>query len=351
MKKTRNLLIIMIVGLALLLSSCSSRGRLPTSWPGITVTEERIYVAYNTQVHAINSNGLKQAQYPAEPTKTTYFAPPVFAGDQMLIAGYDNTLYSYNPVSGAENWTFDNNNRFIASPLVLEDGIYAPNADHNLYALSLNGSLRWTFETADPLWATPVTDGEKLYLAAMDHNVYAINPANGQQIWSTDIGGTTVSTPTLSEEGLLYVGTFEKEVVALKTANGSEVWRTAVDGWVWGSPVLVDGTLYVTDLEGKLYALDAATGNMLWQVTGDGAIAGSALVLEDTIYFSTDAGTLFAITLEGATRWTKNTPEAQLHATPVAFGDLILVGAVEVDPLIIAYDATGAIQWQFIPEN
>ena len=38
-------------------------------------------------------------------------------------------------------------------------------------------------------------------------------------------------------------------------------------------------------------------------------------------------------------------------STPVAFGDLILVGAVEVDPLIIAYDASGAIQWQFIPEN
>ncbi len=359
MKKNRTpQLVLLFVALALLLSACGGDGFIPSSWAGLTPSEDgsRLYVAHNQGIYALDpASGIIQFTYPAEADRgATYFAAPVITSDGQLLAGaYNNRLYSYNLASGAELWRFtDAHSRFIASPLLLDDVIYAPNADGNLYALSLNGALLTTFETGDGLWATPATDGAAIYLTSMDGYVYSLSPRSLSANWQTDTGAALVTTPVLSEDGLLYVGNFNSEVLGLNTRTGVIEWRATLLDLVWGPPTLADGMLYVGDLGGTLYAFEAGgSSTAVWQVPLEGQLVGAPLVLEDTLYLTSSAGLFYAIDLQGVIRWVRQVPESQLMGTPVAIGDLIVVSEIETDNVLIAYDRNGTVQWQFSADN
>ena len=140
-------------------------------------------------------------------------------------------IYSINTETGLGAPLFDGaEGRYIGSPLVSSDRVFAPSADHMLYAVDMNGQLIWKFETEEPLWAKPVSDPDCscIYLSSMDHKVYAIDAKSGVQIWSTeDLGGSIVGTPSISEDMVLYVGTFANEMVALDAVQGPRSGKTS----------------------------------------------------------------------------------------------------------------------------
>lgn len=355
MKNKRFLSIAVLLLASLALSACGSRFGA-SSWPGITVDPqgETAYLAYNQHVYALNvADGQEQWRFPVEAnTRITFYAAPQLTEDgQLLLAGYDKMLYSVDPGNdGNLNWQFEGGDRFVGSPLSTSDAIYAPNTDHRLYALSLQGELQWTFSSQEPQWAQPASDGQALYLTSMDHFLYSLD-MNGQQLWKQDLGGTIVGRPALSEDGTLYVGTFNNEVLAVNSQNGHIEWRAATQGWVWGSPALAEGMVLAGDLEGQLYAFDVASGDQLWKVSADGAITGTPLVADGQLYIGTENGKLLSLTLDGQIRWTQTVEEGQLYGSPQAAGDLILVGVVGTDPILMAYDTNGNVVWSFIPES
>lgn len=360
MKPKRILIFFFLLALASALGACSSGTGIATSWPGLAVDEETAYLAFNTQVFAIQlANGAERWRFPKEPNnRITFFADPTFTPDgQLLAAGYNNVLYSLDPQTGELNWEFDQvGKRFVASPLAVEQGIFAPNADKTLYALDLSGNLRWTFATPGESWAQPLANGgcECIYLTSMDHRVYALRIEDGSQIWqSEDLGGAIVGAPALSEEGLLFVGTFGSEVLALEAQTGRVAWRFQTEGWVWSGPALAGDRLYVGDLEGNFYALQAATGQLVWRLAPeqlDGPISGSPLVLDDTIYFTSESGSLYALDPAGTIRWTIPIG-GKLYAAPVSASDLILVAPIQADILLAAVGKDGSRKWSFTPEK
>jgi len=359
MKKNRTFLILGSLVFVLLISACTGRGFLPTSWPGTTINDGTMYVAYNNNIYLIDSNGKETNRIADQDNKAaTFFAAPVLYGDnELLVGSYNNNFYSFNTISGSVNWMYEDNNRFIARPLVVDNLIIAPNSDGQVYALdaSNRGKEVWVFSPNEkvyedkPIWAGPVLDGETLYIASMDGFIYALDLNSGNFQWKAELGDAIVNSPVLSEDGTLYAGSFGSQVVALDSQDGSEIWRVDIDGWVWGSPVLDGDTLYVTDLNGDLYALSAADGSQIWMVTGEGAATGSVLVQEDSLYYVTDAGNFYAVSKEGSVRWSRTLDETNLYGTPVVFGDQIVVKSADADTILYAYDTNGQAQWQFTP--
>ncbi|MBT3240403.1 MAG: PQQ-binding-like beta-propeller repeat protein [Chloroflexi bacterium] len=356
MKKKHLILLLLVLAASLTLSACTGSRFQTTSWPGITIFEDDLFVAQGQRIYQIDpTNGAELTRIPRETDakSPTYFAPPVITEDgQLFIGSYNNNLYTYNINNGTENWMFANDNRFIASVLLVDEMIYAPNADHTLHALNMSGTEQWSFETEGPLWAKPVYDGEKLYLASMDHHLYALNHKTGNEIWSIDLGGTTVTSPEISEDGVLYLGTFESEVLAIRSSNGVEVWSFQANDWIWAPPALVDDIIYATDISGWLYALEADTGKLLWNFKGEGQVSGTPLVTEDGVYIGTGDGNFYALDLEGKLRWNRFYKEdSLLLGDPVLAGEFVIVPVSGVEAILVAYDANGTIQWEFVPGN
>jgi outer membrane protein assembly factor BamB len=347
--------------LAFLLSSCAGGTGAATSWPGLTVdVNNKVgYLAYNEQVYAINlENGNELWKYPSKTdSKLTFFAAPVLTSDgQLLVAGYDNAIHSLNSANGQENqgnWPFKGaDNRYVASPLVAGDQVFAPNSNGILYALDLTGKLLWEYHTKEPLWATPATNGKLIFLPAMDHHIYALDAQSGNVVWqSKDLGGAVVGTPSIGPDGTLYVGSFGQLMNALNPQNGEILWSKPTTGWIWGGPTLDQGVLFFGDLDGAFYAMNAADGAIRWQTppassTGN-SIPDRPLVISDTVYFNSENGTLFAASTTDGNPKSILQVDGKLYASPHAVGDFILITPVGKGPILMAVDKNGAQKWVY----
>ena len=360
MNKKRLPLIALFILTGLILTACSGASFQTTSWPGMTLHEGDLYVAYQSHIFKLNPEfGTERTRYPGEAENggPLFYSDPVFTEDGNIIAGtYNNTLLSIDASNFQLNWTYGNNNRFIAPPLVTTDAIYAPNADHDLYALDHNMNILWVFETEKPIWASPITDGEYIYVISMDHNLYALNPRSGAMAWSIELSGTVVSSPALSEDGIFYISTFNSELMAINSSTRNILWTIPIEGWGWGSPVVVDGIVYLTDLSGTLYAVNADNGVIEWFYAGDGEAPGSPLVTEDSVIFNTSLANVYNLALDGTLRWnrsytTEDEDEAGIYGTPIQVGDLYIFGKVNSEAILFAIDSNGTTQWEFSPEK
>jgi outer membrane protein assembly factor BamB len=272
--------------------------------------------------------------------------------DDLLIAGYDQTLHSINPDSGLERWSFtEAGNRYIAAPLVVDEMIYAPNADGTLYALDVNGNLKWEFTSDDPLWASPIWSEscDCVYQVSMDHYLYALDPVSGNLRWKTaDLGGPIVSQPALGDNGLIILGTFNNQVLALDENSQEIVWQLETEDWVWASPIIDQEQVYVSDISGNIYAVELETGNTLWKINPGGGIVSAAIVQDDFIYFSTDASSLVVVNRDGVIQ--RNQPiEGKLYASPAFGSEKIFLAPSQSDFLLLALNQSGVQVWAFPP--
>jgi outer membrane protein assembly factor BamB len=271
-------------------------------------------------------------------------------------AGKKHGFISLDPATGKEKWAkpFSGaKGTWVASPLVINDTIYAPNDDGFLYILDMNGN-----QAADPieiggaLWSAPVTDGKLIYLSSLDHFLHVVDPASGKVLKEIDLGGAIPSSPAVGNDGA-YVGSFSSTIEFVKS-NGDPKVINKTENRVWGSPIVDGQTLYYADLNGKVYSFDIASGNQNWSVQPAGSIVASLLIVGDQIYVASEAdptsalGTLVALDREGKTVWSKEVG-GKLYTTPVASGDLILVAPYQAAFTLAAYDAQGKQAWTFTP--
>lgn len=345
----------MLLG-SLILSACSGGRGVSNNWHGLTADSERAYLSDGTFVYAVDLKTGKEVWHfpPQADSKMMFYATPVLTADgQLLIgsAGTKHPFYSIDSATGKENWAVpftENKGAWLASPLVVNDRIYAPNTDGFLYTIDMNGkSAADPIELGGALWSAPSTDGTLLYVTSLDHHFHVIDPTSGQSKTPIDLGGAAPSSPAVGD-GMVYVGSFAATVEAIQ-ANGDHKVIATADNWIWGSPILDGNTLYYADLDGKIYSLDLASGKQNWDtVQPDGPVVASLLVVGDQIYVGTEAGTLVALDRDGKTLWDK-TVGGKIYTTPVLSGDLILVAPYTADFILAAYDAEGKQAWIFTP--
>jgi outer membrane protein assembly factor BamB len=350
MKKNKFKLILLVIVAAMLLSSCSGALLSGSSWPGVSSNGDTLYVAYMNHVYAVRvSDGSMLWRFPESSGRSMFFATPVLADSQLLVGDYDSNLHSLDPNTGVERWVFSEaNGDWIASPLVVNDMILAPNGDHNLYALAMNGSLLWKFTTENALWSRPISDGEFVYQASMDHNLYAINLRDGSKVWSLELGGAVIYSPTLSEDGTIYISTLARNLLAIDAATGQVKWQRSFEENLWAQPALNDDRLYFGDLSGQVYALSSTDGSNIWTQNVGQPVTGQPTIMNTTVIFPTEEGSLIAMSLNGDRLWSK-TVEGKLYTGPVVSGDRLAVGITGGSDFLKLIGDNGLDIWTFVP--
>ncbi len=174
------------------LSACSPASMM-SNWPGATIQDGTVYIAYQAHVYAIQAkNGTEIWRFPKEAdNKTSFYAPPAISPqkDQLIVGGFDHILYSIDPDTGSEQWRFEESKYpYIAGALITDDMVYAPTNGNLIYALDRQGNKRWEFKTNAPIWATPTFDPNCacIYVACLDHYLYAIRARDGNLLWKTE---------------------------------------------------------------------------------------------------------------------------------------------------------------------
>ena len=350
-------IVLPLLAFGILSSACTGdSASVASSWPGLSADSETVYLAFGPHVYALQTaNGRQVWKYPAEPERNVaFYSAPVLSpdGSQLITGGYNNVLYSLNPDSGQPNgWAFQEAaSRYIGTPLITADGIFAPSADGRLYALDASGSPLWPepFEAGAPQWSQPASSGETIFTGSLDHNLYALNTATGQLRWSVDLGGAVVGTPLLVD-GVVYAGSFARQLFALDAETGDELWRFTANDWIWGGPAGEGNLILVADIQGHLFALDRESGEEIWRFEAEGGIYGSPLIANGLIFIGTDLGKVYAIDMQGRTEWVETLTTGQIYSQPVLAGELVLFALVGGDNLVVAYDLDGSQAWSFNP--
>lgn len=360
------------------------------SWPGITrdTDAEIVYVAYDKRVVALDAvNGETLWKY--EEGDTQFFAVPTLDNGTMYIGDYEGRLHSVNLEDGTNNWMYEPDRETIIGPVSLRpedrvisgvavdgDKVYFGLGSRNVVAVSRETAEEaWTFETDHGVWGTPLyvpadpeneTSQAVLYVVSLDHYLYAIDPANGDELWSLDLGGAAPGgmtyDPVLKR---VYVGTFISELLAVDLVERHIVARFETEDWLWGKPALEiqeDGTeaLYFGDLKGNLYALQITDDGfeLLWsRDVSEDAIRATPLLVDDLVIVGSQDKHVYAVAKDsGEQRWEEETAGEALTDLIFVPADpdneestnLVILGTEEKDERVVAYAIdTGEQAWRY----
>jgi outer membrane protein assembly factor BamB len=359
MKTNRLLLFLALALMAALLSACGG-SPVATTWPGLAASEEAAYLANGSVIYAVRlSDGEELWRFPEKPgTKLIFYSNPVFTSDGSLLvgsSGADRTFFRVDAQTGKSDWYFSGaKDHWIASPLVVGNMIYAPNADGNLYVFDLSipgdDKLIETVKLGGKLWAQPVSDGNRLYITSLDHSIHTMDLTTYEASMRTQLGGAIPGSPALGD-GRLYIGSFDSAMVAINASDGSIAWTTPVKSWVWGGPVLDGGTLYFGDLDGNFYVVDAADGTIKDSFKPDGAILASPIMVNGNLIFVTESGAVYSLDSGGKLVSLETIADSKIYTAPVLAGDLILVAPFQGESLLVALDKDGKQIWAFVPQK
>lgn len=369
------LIISMVLLAAVLLSACAGGAVRGTTWPGLTADENTAYLADLTHVYGINLKDGKEGWRfsDQEDSKAQFYATPVVTPDGLVIVGSaasKHILYALNPgdllVNGnfknpAVEWTFTGaGGSWAAAPLIVNDMLFAPNGDGNLYVFDLkDGKSQMQpvkiVELGGRLWAQPVTDGERVYVTSLDHSVHAVDIATYDIIWDKEISAAIPGSPAVGPDGMLYVGSLASQLERFDPATGDHKPVLDATNWIWSTPIFDDDTLYFGDLQGNFYSFNTTSAELNWSIQPDGAITANAVLQNDHLLLATESGNIYAIDKNGQTLWFEEVRDAdttgKLYTTPITTSDLILVAPLETEFFLTALDSNGRTVWTFIPER
>jgi outer membrane protein assembly factor BamB len=249
---------------------------------------------------------------------------------------------------------------WIAPPLVVENRLFAPNSDGNVYVLDLQDGqsekeaiavIEVSESQAEEarLWAQPVTDGERMYVTSLDKSVIAIDLTTYEVLWHADLGGAVPGGLAIGGDGMLYVGSLAKQLERFDPVTGAHDPVLDTNGWIWGTPVAAGDNLYFGDVEGYFYSYNTAQQKLNWEpVQPDAAITASPLVLGDQVLVATESGTIFSISPDGdLDTWFQPGTQGKAYTTPVSAGGFVLVAYLESDYYLVALDDEGDDQWKY----
>jgi len=374
----------------ILLSGCTGGAAVRgNTWPGLSAASDVAYLADGAFVYAVNlKDGTELWRYPDQRnTKYIFYTTPYVTSDGLVIVGSSGSSFSLmaldpsrmDPAAKTKSpsvaWSFsDVRDHWVAAPLAIDDRLYAPNSDGNLYVLDLkNGKLLKTVVLSTDLWSQPVSDGQNLYISSLDHSMIAVDKDTYQIVWNEDLNSAITSPPILASNGNLYVGSFASNLVEFNPGSGSPKNMEKTNDWVWGTPTQVDNNLYFGDLSGNLYSYNIETGKYNWNPitlkpdnwapnsdktpdeSKETAITASPVSVSDGILVATESGAIYKVDQNGnQTLWggQQQQPGGKIYTTPVIAGDLVLVSPMTADAYLYAYDMTNGTQkWAFKPAN
>ena len=114
------------------------------------------------------------------------------------------------------------------------------------------------------------------------------------KLWSYDKIHRSISTVSITPDGLLFVGDFSGYLHCFDAETGKLYWTHDMKAHMWGSTLVADGKVYVGDEDGDLAVFEASKEKKLLSETNLGAPIYSTPVVANGVLYVASNTHLFA---------------------------------------------------------
>ena len=165
--------------------------------------------------------------------------------------------------------------RVLASPVVADGYVVTVDMEGD-GARAAGGGRAAVWRGAAVAGAGDAGGGARARLRPDGRNkLVALRLTDGKALWTHDIGGMTLSSPTPVNTDLVVAAGFPaKTIVRLSGATGEVIWQSpaVMEQFSNTSPAVGAGLVVVGSNGGRYYAFDVATGALRWEHVADGIV-------------------------------------------------------------------------------
>lgn len=236
-------------------------------------------------------------------------------------------------------------------------------------------SASWTFQTDDKVLASPVSDGHVVYIGGQDGTMYALNAADGKLRWSYATEGNIQAQALLTDKVLFFESA--NLFYALDPKNGELIWNHdpqmepegfeyegrkfpfKLDFWddKRSAGCLSDGVIYIGGSNGHVYGFQEENGELLLDISSEenSPIRSTPLVENNVLYFGDWEGVVYAYNLKSRDfLWSRKTYRGDrlypsfggISASFLRYKDLLIFGARN-HQMNVLYAKTGEKEWTY----
>jgi outer membrane protein assembly factor BamB len=199
-------------------------------------------------------------------------------GEGLVVVGGRNGEVVAFSETGEKKWEATVTSEVLSAPLIMGDRVVVRSNDGRAFGLDSNGQRKWVYDRGLPTLTvrgngSPVGADGVVYLGYDDGTVVALRAADGQRLWEQVVAepeGRTelarmadIDGEMILDSGILYLVSYHDKVMALSAANGQPLWTHDVGGW--SGAALSPAAVLLTDTKGNIWALDRASGKSLWK--------------------------------------------------------------------------------------
>jgi hypothetical protein len=182
-------------------------------------------------------------------------------------ATFADGRWSFKPSRGAP---------VVASPVVAEGFVVSVDLAGVINVVQAEDGLAvWRLSTGMAVQGTPAIVNGRLFVPTSGNKLLGLALATGAPLWSLDVGGMILSSPTPIDGDIVVAAGFPlRTVIRVAGATGQIVWQSppVMEQFSNSSPVVGGGLVVVAANSGHTYAFDAATGTPRWDYLADGIV-------------------------------------------------------------------------------
>jgi outer membrane protein assembly factor BamB len=180
---------------------------------------------------------------------------PAVEDGRVFFGGLDGALYALDAASGTPLWKRRLGGRISAGVLVAAGFVYAGTSERRLYRVRADsGDVATSAETgeAPPSGRLVLANGCVLAFLG-DRALACYTPALDRALWTRTGADAWSSSRPYAARGIVLAGTETGELVALRPADGEVVWSENVGDTIRGIGTTSEG-LYIGTLKGEVKA-------------------------------------------------------------------------------------------------
>lgn len=165
-------------------------------------------------------------------------ASPVVAGNKVIIGARDGFLYCVNADNGRQNWKVDHRVSWVISTVAVKDTFVVTGTSDGRFVQAVHletGREIWKYHTAAAVWASPLIVNDKVYAAGFDGQLYCIDLHKGKRVSQYKTDAMMLSSPVWSDDKI-YVGSDDGQLYAFGAHSDYRQYGDDVKRYVFYEP-------------------------------------------------------------------------------------------------------------------